>query len=329
LEKPTSEGLLRLSGFVSIADQLDDELLQEALYGVFCELQSFTTLAARQPLPKGIPAERYEEHDTFFRIRRVAGNAMSVFARSIVQIFLETAGEATHASLEIPSTEWPVLRTAFIAMLAFLAPAALNEHQPPITAPRTALSNGPHHHDVAPEQGLDPLRRWRLGHHIFLVLIQCLEVAMNCFADDLEKAEDERAHASFGLAVTLMRASAQSLKFASAFRAKDYEDYVRPAMMPPYLTHGFSGVQSLDHQFLIRTLKGLRSVFGDMPEGLRAQHEQFTQALAETYDSHKLVCARFGGMNGPSLRMNATTKMTATDGIDQLKRSRLGILRPS
>src|SRR5204862_471760 len=81
----------------------------------------------------------------------------------------------------------------------------------------------------------DPLRRWRVGHHVFFALIQSLVVTFHWFSSAIAAADLDAAQAALELAATLMWGSAAAFRFAGDFPPEEYDEVVRPSMMPPNL----------------------------------------------------------------------------------------------
>ncbi len=264
--------------------------------------------------------ERPEEHDYFFNIVRVSGNPLRVLAHSILQAYGELLEDTLAEGTSLNSSEWSRLRAAFDTMLHYIS----QEPAQPLVNTSRYLPTASSHSRGEP----DPLRRWRIGHHVFLTLIQNLVVAFGCFGSAITSNDLPEAVVALELATILMWGSASALRFAGDFQPQQYEAVVRPVMMPPNLEPGFSGLQSRDHYYLIKSLSRLKPVFMKLDPYLRSQHHQFLQAFDAAYEAHKLVCARFKGNELPSLRMNLDAKQSAVDVLDQLKHVRLRNLQP-
>ena len=89
---------------------------------------------------------------------------------------------------------------------------------------------------------------------------------------------------------------------------------------------GFSGLWSHDHDYLVKkVLRTLKPFFKNPPDELATDMQQFRQAFAVMYDSHKYVCGKFEG-ESPSLLMGDDAQKTAVGMIDTFKRNRLKVL---
>ena len=264
---------------------------------------------------QALAMERPEEHDSFFNIVRVDGDAFHVLVYSTLQSYSELLEDALTEGTSLDLWEWSRLRVAFDAMIHYIS------HKP--VQPLVNVSyHLPTKNSYSCEQR-DPLHRWRIGHHVFITLIQDLVVAFGCFSGAITSDDLSEAEVALELATILMWGSASALRFAGDFHPQQYETLVRPAMMPPNLEPGFSGLQSRDHYYLIKSLSRLKSVFKRLDPCFQSQYYQFLQAFDAAYEAHKLVCSRFKGDQQPSLRMQAEVRHTAIDVIDQLKHARM------
>lgn len=273
-----------------------------------------TTSTYNQQEKAKLPFDRYEEHDDFFRVVRVSGNPLSILIHSIIKAYYLLLEDSIAAGVTLNKSEWQRLRMSFEAMLAYLRETIFDTCDKPDLRLET---------QTVAKRALDPLRRWRLGHQVFSSLIQSLIVILNCFGHAFNANNLQDAYAALELATCLMWGSASALRFAGDFQPVSYERIVRPAMMPPNLEPGFSGLQIRDHRYLLKILQELKPIFAKMDDHLYNRHRQFSQAMEATYEAHKFVCGRFKGCEEPSLRMNANAKMSSVDALDQLKHSRL------
>lgn len=273
----------------------------------------------------------YIEHDRYFQVTRAKYKPALVFVRGLLQThsWVHENGLAMGLSIVDP-VEWQEMFAGLDALLRYAAGDRLKEGVP--VALRPAPRNA--------QAGYDPELRWLIGHQFFFALVQGVIVGINCYlsasaaggADpDGEAAAD--ADGAVRVAAAFMRSTAAAIKFTSDFGPVDYDTRIRPAMAPPSVREGFSGLQTRDHAHLIGLFARLRAsaaAHGDGPAG--EAFEQFIEATVTAYEAHKFICARFGGDVLPSLRMAAASRGRSTQAgvtaLRQLMRARLFALTP-
>jgi hypothetical protein len=258
---------------------------------------------------------RLREYDTFFGVSRVDPPAYGVFPQSLLVAYRSLLEEGRSCGTRLSWAEWSALCTTFHAMIGFVTgeearPGTLPVAEPPLL-----------------RWHMDPDRRWRVGHHVFFALTQSLIVALMCFREADGAGELERAGRMLRLAGQLLAGSAAAFVFAAEFSANQYASRVRPSMEPPSVSAGFSGLMSPDHHYLVKLFSRLRPVLQHLPAELTRDHRFFVRSLDVTYESHKYVCARFGGDRGASLRMNEASTVPAVDVIHGLKVARTKLVR--
>src|SRR5215212_6884343 len=223
------------------------------------------------------------EQDSFFGVVRVDGNTAGILVCGVFLAFVQALGQARAAGSSLTVAEWDQLLAGPAAMLDYCAGGTAATPSPGYLAPDLP-------HTPAPAGGSGI--QWEIGHRLFFTLTQCITVALSCFASEYAADSGGRPVPALGLATTLMRAAAMSMRFASDFPAADYEADVRLSMRPPHVSPGFSGVMGRDHQVLISLLRGLRPMFGTLDASTL---EEFRVATRSLFTAHELVCSKFGG----------------------------------
>jgi hypothetical protein len=257
----------------------------------------------------------HQEHDRYFAVIRGDGEAAVGFVAGLVLAHLSAYEDCLRMGLTLlDDADWALLFAGLQTVLAAPYGAA-----PPL---RPSLSGWGDEYD--------PARRWLVGHQLFFALIQGAVVGLNCFASAAEKGSSAEAARGLAMAAAFLRSSASAMKFTSDFSPEDYELTVRPAMAPPIVRAGFSGLQTRDHAHLVK-------LFGSLTPVLRSAvasegHRDFVDALASAYAAHELICARFRGDILPSLRMAAAssgrTRRTGVEVIRELLHARLALIDP-
>ncbi len=257
-----------------------------------------------------------DEFDDYFGVVRETDPGPGSFAASLFAGYRSLVEEASTVGTRLTWAEWAVMCSAFQAMMCFPDES--------VPALRPVLSTPP-----MMGTNVDAQRRWVVGHQVFLVLIQALVVALNVYREARRRGDLDAARHGLVGAGRVMAASGSALVFASEFAPGQYAARIRPSMQEPHVSAGFSGLLSADHRHLIRLLAELKPTFADLPPELVPAHSSLVSALAGAYDSHKYVCARFGGGHGVSLRMSARSAFTAVDVIHGLKMARSKSVRAS
>lgn len=266
-------------------------------------------------IDKALPHERYDEYDGYFSVKRAAGASTDIWLYSFLQTYSELLEEVLFHGTTLDIHTWSQLRMALDAMLLYVSQGKLSLETEAFAYADITKSPLKEH--------FDELHRWRVGHHVFLVLLQSLILVFNCIDGAIKEGESHKAGLLLDLASSLMYGSAAALRFTSDFPVQGYEEKVRPSMAPPHVEPGFSGLQSLDHQYFIRTLRDMKSVIQQSEPSIKVRYDRFLSAFAQTYEAHKFVCSRFNGDSEPSFRMNHASKRTASDVLENLKRARL------
>jgi hypothetical protein len=319
---PTDVGSLRSGPVTDAVAELGPLVATRALG----DAELLARLAAVPVRPAGIKLDRsaftgilsrkerhFAVHDGFFGVFRAVDATTELLAHCTLVGYRTVLREAARCGTTLDEEQWGRLRHGIEAVLAYILGLPIGEPRP---APVPA--------GTAP---LDPHLRWRSGHHVFFPLIQALVLGLGCFQSALNAGRPEAAEEALAFATVVMSASSDAMRFASDFPPGDYSGAVRPAMAPPFLPAGLSGVMSEDHDLLIRRFRELREIFPTLDGPLVARRERFITAVEAAYDAHKRVCAKFDGEHVVSLRMSADSAAKAVGVLEQLKRSRLTTLR--
>ena len=171
------------------------------------------------------------------------------------------------------------------------------------------------------------LSRWKIGHHLFFIILQGLVLVLRSIHDGLKNEESQEVIHRLERATSLLWASAVCLRFAGDFESSEYEEIVRPTMEPPLVPEGFSGLLSSDHARMVKELRHIKPLLIDPPEYLKLSRDRFLKALDAVYDSHKYVCSKFDGDTAPSLRMNQASTKSAVEVLDSFHQQRRRLVR--
>ncbi|MEM8676658.1 MAG: siderophore biosynthesis protein [Cyanobacteria bacterium P01_G01_bin.67] len=168
---------------------------------------------------------------------------------------------------------------------------------------------------------------WEGFHWLFFVDVQGLIICLLRFESQLEAGNLKAAEVELETATKLMLASGAAMELAGSFSRKEYEQQIRPMMMPPQVrSENFSGLMSWDHALLIKIWKRLAPVFQTLPIELDAQYQDFVASYITLSQAHTAVCSHFGGNEKGSLRCNKTS---AVSKLEKFAEIRLKLLDPN
>jgi hypothetical protein len=294
----------------------------------FEALAALATLRAQEPIDAvsaeyarlapddlaGRPRADTAGHDQFFRIRRVAGPKSAVFLHSIL-----AAASLFHAAMSAEPARhgcYAPVGAGFAALLGYLAGVATA----PIDLAAAPVPVG--------TSSCEPVVRWVVGHQIFATLTQGLLMALREFEAAMQASDAVAVDKALVLSGDLLLASAASFRFACDFAPGAYRDVIRPSMMPPHVGEGFSGLLSDDHRCLVQVMSRLHPMMAEAAAQFPAGHARLTGAFQCVYADHKVICARFGGAEAPSLRAPTCSHLSGVEQLDNYERARSRLLHP-
>ena len=168
---------------------------------------------------------------------------------------------------------------------------------------------------------------WQGFHWSFFVNIQGLIISMLRFEQLIERENIQLARTELETAANLMLAAAASMELAGDFSRKEYEQYIRPTMMPPNVhSDSFSGLMFWDRAYLMTVWKKIQLKFKNMPEAIKLEQDKFISAYMALSKSHKQVCSKFGGNEVGSLHSNNTT---AIESLEKFEKTRQKLIANS
>lgn len=142
--------------------------------------------------------------------------------------------------------------------------------------------------------------RWKQGHHVFHVLL----VSMNTVLDDsmnaLVQRDWSRLVSSLNRLTALYDASTSTMKYAADFSKDRYENLIRPSMMPPYLSPGFTGELNTEHKVMVDGVLNLRHCLQaelgtrkQWPADVVEAWTRLSKSQSQNRKHHALVCQKF------------------------------------
>ncbi|NLU69395.1 hypothetical protein [Streptomyces sp. HNM0574] len=247
------------------------------------------------------------DNDRFFGVLRVRGDARTVLLGSTAQAYAELLDELAAAGSALERSTLDELGRGLGELVAAVTgePSSVLPTPRGVSCPRAATDR--------------PLRRWRRGHHLFLVLLQGLAVTTGGLTSALDgprtgsdrtgtdrARRPVRGYEARGWArlITLLRASSAALSFTGDFAGLDYRTHVRPLMSDPVVPGGMTGLDLRDHACLLDRLRDLGTALVRNPppdEESARRPALLCEVLTEVYEDHGRVCARFVGEDRTSL----------------------------
>ncbi|MEV7510154.1 hypothetical protein AB0O42_08190 [Streptomyces sp. NPDC089922] len=255
--------------------------------------------------PRETPAleEAFSEHDAFFGVARSHGPA-DVFLRTLLIAEIDTALDLAGTSSSLGPTE----RSRLVGGGSALLSHARHPDDGDLVRPPDVRA-------ARPPDARTARLRWACGHRLFFAHLQAFTVTAACAAEAACATEQ----ATFlDHTVLFCQNAALAMRHAADFAPDLYARSVRPTMTPPRVGSGFSGLQTRDHYYLVRSLDRLRTRVLPDPAATAA-YDRLADALELLYGAHVHVCRHFGGDTGPSLRMEAGEEDSGTTGAERAR----------
>jgi hypothetical protein len=259
------------------------------------------------------------EHDEYFGVVRVTGSAGENFLAGLVAGFLRVLDHVDRCGTDLSDLQWKALVGLPYRVFGY----ASTVHAIP-----RAVEARPRGLVMTEESAF---LRWRVGHQLYFVVIQSLAVAVSCAMRAAQEDDEAAVVDALALASLCADAAGASMRFASELPPPVYVERVRPTMLPPHVSPGFSGFQTRDHRRLVAVFRQLHAVRSHLA-AVGEPYACFVNAIEDMYSAHAGVCAHFGGTSKPSLRMLALShEQPTTSGVEvatRISRSRIGLIEP-
>jgi hypothetical protein len=163
----------------------------------------------------------------------------------------------------------------------------------------------------------DAVTRWKLGHHVFHLLLATMNTRLDAAVAQLEARQWQAAGTSLLGLARLYDAATAVMRYTSAVPRSEYHALIRPSMMPPFAGEGFSGVYNPEHVTMLTALRALRSLYrnrrAEAPEPVHAAWRRLLDAQRLNRHNHMYVCQQFVD-SGQSLLQAYYASRTASMG---------------
>ncbi|GAA2658005.1 hypothetical protein [Streptomyces lunalinharesii] len=256
------------------------------------------------------------DNDLAFGIERRHGDPLALLAAALLHAAHGALELADEQGTGLDGTEWRDLMGGFDVLLRWAAEPCVVSEPPAVPEPTGTGARKP----------LDGLRRWVRGHHVFMAFAQGCTLALTSLTAAAGDGDEETAAAAAATATRVMWASRAALRFAGDATEDQYQEEIRPTLMPPVAPPQMSGLRWRDHEALVRALGSSRAAWSWLAARRPAALADFRAALDATYDAHKGVCRHFVGDQSPSLLATTRSHRPAVGVIEQFHRIRAGAL---
>jgi hypothetical protein len=150
----------------------------------------------------------------------------------------------------------------------------------------------------------DAVTRWKLGHHLFHLLLATMNTHLDAALRQLDERQWRSAASTMLELARLYDAATSAMRYTAAFPRAEYQSLIRPSMMPPFASPGFSGVHNPGHTTMLASLRALRSLYqvrrAEAPEPVHAAWRRLFDAQRLNRHNHMHICQQFVH-NGRSL----------------------------
>ncbi|MCC3777339.1 hypothetical protein [Streptomyces sp. UNOB3_S3] len=254
------------------------------------------------------------DYDRYFHIARHAPD-LTAWTCGVLRLQAAVLADLPHTGLDDSQ------RAAVLTGLLHTSHATLAAWLPPVPestpdgsgAGRPAPSDGEPVGGQAADDGPgDALRRWKLGHQLFHLLL----TTMNSTLDDTLAAVGAARWASVRHGLerlrTLYDAATAAMAYASDFPASVYANDIRPTMEPPFAAPGFSGNLNQEHRVMTERTRALTAALGELsppaPSLAVIHHEVALLRAAQRRNrkAHAAICERCVPDGASLLRQHTT-----------------------
>ncbi|MEU2514290.1 hypothetical protein [Streptomyces syringium] len=253
-------------------------------------------LAADSRVPSLAAGAATADYERYFRIVRGAPDLVS-WTHDVVRLQTAVLADLPATGLDAPQRAdvlTGLLHASHITLTAWLRPRSLPDEPPNETTATGAdePADGP----VGDDRG-DALRRWKLGHQLFHLLLTTMNSVLDDILTEVRGAHWASVCRDLERLRALYDAATAAMAYASDFPASVYRDDIRPTMEPPFLAPGFSGVLNREHQVMAERMRALLNALADVPRtgpvaAIRRAEALLRAAQRRNRRAHAAICER-------------------------------------
>jgi hypothetical protein len=124
---------------------------------------------------------------------------------------------------------------------------------------------------------LHPLERWRLGHALYGLANRAAGATIS-EAAGLYELDPDAAASKLRRAAELVETFTSAMELAASMSGDEYNEQVRPTMVPPALALALTGTQNADHATFRRSIAALLAELDQPFAELVRQHRPLAEA---------------------------------------------------
>ncbi|AZQ75081.1 hypothetical protein EKH77_31520 [Streptomyces luteoverticillatus] len=250
------------------------------------------------------------DYDRYFHIARHAPDLTS-WTRGVLRLQSAVLADLPHTGLNDSQ------RAAVLTGLVHASHATLAAWLPSV--PGSVPGSAP---DGPTDGPGDALRRWKLGHQLFHLLLTTMNSTLDDTLATVGAARWGSVPHGLGRLRALYDAATATMAYASDFPASVYANDVRPTMEPPFAPPGFSGMLNQEHQVMTERARALTAALGGLspltPSLAMIHHEAALLRAAQRRNrkAHAEICERCVP-DGASLLRQHTTRDRSDRATDE------------
>ncbi|GAA0367094.1 hypothetical protein [Streptomyces blastmyceticus] len=245
-------------------------------------------------IPGAAPSGGEADYERYFHISRDAPD-LAAWTRGCLELQAAVLDDLPRTGLDEEE------RAAILTGLLLASHATLlswTRTAPGVTHPGTCAEPSAPMTAVPADGQVDALRRWKLGHQLFHLLL----TVMNTTLDEIVAAARDYRWPSLVSGMERLRAlyeaATAAMTYASDFPSSVYRTEIRPTMEPPFVAPGFSGVFNREHHVMVDRLRTLGRALQNLPpesdaiDAIRRVEASLRAAQRRNRRNHVKICER-------------------------------------
>ncbi|MGA5133402.1 hypothetical protein ACPCTO_26725 [Streptomyces olivoreticuli] len=247
-------------------------------------------------IPGAAPSGGEADYERYFHISRDAPD-LAAWTRGCLELQAAVLDDLPRTGLD-EEERAAILTGLLLASHATLTSWTCTAPAPGETHPGTCAEPSAPMTAVPADGQVDALRRWKLGHQLFHLLL----TVMNTTLDETVAAARDYRWPSLVSGMERLRAlyeaATAAMTYASDFPSSVYRNEIRPTMEPPFVAPGFSGVFNREHHVMVDRLRTLGRALRNLPpengtiDAIRRAEASLRAAQRRNRRNHVKICER-------------------------------------